>query len=76
MDAHTPSKRSLSRRDLLKWGGAGLAAAASAPAIWTPARALAPKRGGTISLRRSGTSVPKPAIRIPTLAKFAKPHRA
>ena len=51
MDAHTPSKPSLSRRDLLKWGGAGLAAAASAPAIWTPARAQAPKRGGTISLR-------------------------
>jgi len=51
MDAHTPSKPSLSRRDLLKWGGAGMAAAASAPAIWTPARAQAPKRGGTISLR-------------------------
>jgi peptide/nickel transport system substrate-binding protein len=51
MDAHTPSKPSLSRRDLLRWGGAGLAAAAGAPAIWTPARAQAPKRGGTLSLR-------------------------
>jgi peptide/nickel transport system substrate-binding protein len=51
MDAHTPSKRSLSRRDLLKWGGAGLAAAATAPAVWSPARAQSPKRGGTISLR-------------------------
>jgi len=51
MDAHTPSKRFLSRRDLLKWGGAGLAAAASAPAVWSPARAQSPKRGGTLSLR-------------------------
>ncbi len=51
MDAHTPSKPSLSRRDLLKWGGAGLAAAAAAPAIWTPAHAQSPKRGGTLSLR-------------------------
>ena len=51
MDAHTPSKPSLSRRDLLKLGGAGLAAAAAAPAIWTPAHAQAPKRGGTLSLR-------------------------
>jgi peptide/nickel transport system substrate-binding protein len=51
MDAHAPSKPSLSRRDLLKWGGAGLAAAAAAPAIWTPARAQSPKRGGTLSLR-------------------------
>ena len=50
MDAHTPSKRSLSRRDLLKWGGAGLAAA-TAPAVWSPARAQSPKRGGTLSLR-------------------------
>src|SRR6266536_1412221 len=51
MDAHTPSKRFLSRRDLLKWGGAGLAAAASAPTVWSPARAQSPKRGGTLSLR-------------------------
>ena len=51
MDAHTPSKRFLSRRDLLKWGGAGLATAATAPAVWSPARAQSPKRGGTISLR-------------------------
>jgi peptide/nickel transport system substrate-binding protein len=51
MDAHTPSKQSLSRRDLLKWGGAGLAAAAAAPAVWTPASAQSPKRGGTLSLR-------------------------
>jgi peptide/nickel transport system substrate-binding protein len=51
MDAHTPSKPSLSRRDLLKWGGAGLAAAAAAPAVWTPAYAQSPKRGGTLSLR-------------------------
>ena len=51
MDAHTPSQQSLSRRDLLKWGGAGLAAAAAAPAVWTPALAQSPKRGGTISLR-------------------------
>ena len=51
MDAHTPSKPPLSRRDLLKWGGASLAAAAAAPAVWTPAHAQAPKRGGTLSLR-------------------------
>jgi peptide/nickel transport system substrate-binding protein len=51
MDAHTRSKPSVSRRDLLRWGGAGLAATAVAPAIWTPARAQAPKRGGTLSLR-------------------------
>jgi peptide/nickel transport system substrate-binding protein len=47
MDAHSPSKPPLSRRDLLKWGGAGLAAAA----VWTPAHAQSPKRGGTLSLR-------------------------
>jgi peptide/nickel transport system substrate-binding protein len=51
MDVHSPSMRSLSRRDLLKWGGAGLAAAAAAPAVWTPACAQSPKRGGTLSLR-------------------------
>ncbi len=51
MDAHTPSNPSLNRRDLLKWGGAGLAAAAAAPALWTPAHAQSPKRGGTLSLR-------------------------
>ena len=51
MDDHAPSTPSLSRRDLLKWGGAGLAAAAAGPAVWTPARAQAPKRGGTLSLR-------------------------
>ncbi len=51
MDVHTSSKRFLSRRDLLKWGGAGLAAAATAPAVWSPARSQSPKRGGTISLR-------------------------
>ncbi len=51
MDAPTPSKRFLSRRDLLKWGGAGLAAVAAAPAVWTPSCAQSPKRGGTISLR-------------------------
>jgi peptide/nickel transport system substrate-binding protein len=41
----------LSRRDLLKWGSAGLAAAAAAPAVWSPVQAQAPKRGGTLSLR-------------------------
>ncbi len=51
MDAHRPSQSSLTRRDLLKWGGAGLAAAASAPSLWTPAAAQSPKRGGTLSLR-------------------------
>jgi peptide/nickel transport system substrate-binding protein len=51
MDAHTPTKPSLSRRDLLRWGGAGLTAAVAAPAIWTPAHAQSPKRGGTLSLR-------------------------
>jgi len=51
MDAHTPSKQSLSRRDLLKWGGAGLTAAAAAPVVWSPAHAQSPKRGGTLSLR-------------------------
>ena len=51
MDVHAPSNRYPSRRDLLKWGGAGLAAAATAPAIWSPARAQTPKRGGTLSLR-------------------------
>jgi peptide/nickel transport system substrate-binding protein len=51
MDANTPSKTTLSRRDLLRWGGAGLAAAAAAPAVWTPAHAQSPKRGGTLSLR-------------------------
>jgi len=38
----------LSRRQLLKLGGAGLAGASIAPAI---ARAQTPKRGGTLSLR-------------------------
>ncbi len=51
MDAHVPSSVAVSRRELLKWGGAGLAAAAAAPALWSPARAQAPKRGGTLSLR-------------------------
>jgi peptide/nickel transport system substrate-binding protein len=51
MDVHRPSQSSLTRRDLLKWGGAGLAAAASAPSLWTPAAAQSPKRGGTLSLR-------------------------
>ncbi len=51
MDAHRPSQQSLTRRDLLKWGGAGVAAAAAAPALWTPAAAQSPKRGGSISLR-------------------------
>ena len=51
MDVHAPSNRLLSRRDLLKWSGVGLAAAATAPAVWSPARAQAPKRGGTLSLR-------------------------
>jgi peptide/nickel transport system substrate-binding protein len=51
MDAHRPSQLSLSRRDLLKWGGAGLAAAAAAPSLWTPAAAQSPKRGGILSLR-------------------------
>jgi peptide/nickel transport system substrate-binding protein len=41
----------LSRRDLLKWGSAGLAAAAAVPAVWSPVQAQAPKRGGTLSLR-------------------------
>src|SRR5262250_1300846 len=51
MDAHTPAQRNLSRRDLLKWSGVGLAAAATAPLVASPARAQAPKRGGTLSLR-------------------------
>jgi hypothetical protein len=51
MHAHTPSQRNLSRRDLLKWSGVGVAAAATAPAVWSPARAQTPKRGGTLSLR-------------------------
>ncbi len=51
MDAQVPSSVAVSRRELLKWGGAGLAAAAAAPALWSPARAQAPKRGGTLSLR-------------------------
>jgi peptide/nickel transport system substrate-binding protein len=51
MDAHRPSQLSLSRRDLLKLGGAGIATAAAAPSLWTPAAAQSPKRGGTISLR-------------------------
>src|SRR5262247_2049502 len=51
MDAHTPSQRNLSRRDLLKWSGVGLAAAAAAPLVRSPALAQAPKRGGTLSLR-------------------------
>ena len=51
MDAHRPTQPSLTRRDLLKWGGAGLAAAAAAPSLWRPASAQAPKRGGTLSLR-------------------------
>jgi len=51
MDVHTPSNRHLSRRDLLKWSGAGLAAVAAVPAAWSPARAQSPKRGGTLSLR-------------------------
>ena len=51
MDVHTPSNRHLSRRDLLKWSGVGLAAVAAAPAVWSPARAQSPKRGGTLSLR-------------------------
>jgi len=52
MDAHAPSQRNPSRRDLLKWSGVGLAAAATAPAVmWSPARAQGPKRGGTLSLR-------------------------
>jgi peptide/nickel transport system substrate-binding protein len=49
MDAHRPSQ--ISRRDLLKWSGAGLAAAAATPSLWTPAAAQSPKRGGTITLR-------------------------
>ena len=51
MDAHRPSQLSLSRRDLLKLGGAGIATAAAVPSLWTPAAAQSPKRGGTISLR-------------------------
>ena len=52
MDAHAPSQRNPSRRDLLKWSGVGLAAAATASAVvWSPARAQGPKRGGTLSLR-------------------------
>ena len=51
MDAHAPSQRILSRRDLLKWSGVGLATAATAPLVGSPARAQAPKRGGTLSLR-------------------------
>ena len=51
MDAHTPSTQHPSRRDVLKWGTAGLAVAATTPALWSPASAQAPKRGGTLSLR-------------------------
>ena len=51
MDVHTPSSRQLSRRELLRWSGVGLAATAAGPAVWSPARAQAPKRGGTLSLR-------------------------
>jgi peptide/nickel transport system substrate-binding protein len=51
MDAHRPSQQPLTRRDLLKWGGAGVAATAAAPLLWTPSAAQSPKRGGTISLR-------------------------
>ena len=51
MGAHRPSQQSLTRRDLLKWGGAGVAATAAAPLLWTPAAAQSPKRGGSISLR-------------------------
>jgi len=51
MDAHTPSQRNLNRRDLLKWSGVGLAAAATAPLLGSPAPAQTPKRGGTLSLR-------------------------
>src|SRR4029077_10328127 len=51
MDVHTPSNRHLSRRDLLKWSGVGLAAVAAAPGVWSPARAQSTKRGGTLSLR-------------------------
>jgi peptide/nickel transport system substrate-binding protein len=50
MDVHTPSNRHLSRRDLLKWSGVGLAVA-SVPAAWSPGHAQSPKRGGTLSLR-------------------------
>src|SRR6266480_1801935 len=51
MDVHTPSNGYLSRRDLLKWSGVGLAAAVTAPAAWSPGHAQSPKRGGTLSLR-------------------------
>jgi peptide/nickel transport system substrate-binding protein len=51
MDVHTPSNPHLSRRDLLKWSGVGLAAAATAPVYRSPASAQSPKRGGTLSLR-------------------------
>ncbi|HET7876109.1 MAG TPA: ABC transporter substrate-binding protein [Methylomirabilota bacterium] len=52
MDAHAPARHTLTRRDLLKLGGAGFAAAAAAPHVG-PNRAWAqtPKRGGTLSLR-------------------------
>jgi peptide/nickel transport system substrate-binding protein len=51
MDVHSPSNRHLSRRDLLKWSGVGLAAVATAPAAWSSAPAQSPKRGGTLSVR-------------------------
>jgi peptide/nickel transport system substrate-binding protein len=51
MDVHAPSKPLLSRRDLIKWGSVGAAAAAAAPAVWTSSLAQSPKRGGTLSLR-------------------------
>jgi peptide/nickel transport system substrate-binding protein len=51
MDAHAPSSKGLSRRDLLKAGAAGLAAPAVGAGLAGRARAQSPKRGGTLSLR-------------------------
>ena len=47
MDAHASSGSGLTRRDILKGGAAGLAAAGLPGRAW----AQAPKRGGTLSLR-------------------------
>lgn len=52
MGASTPVEPGVSRRDLLKLGGAALAAAAIGPQIdLSPASAQAPKRGGVFRVR-------------------------
>ncbi len=52
MDAHESTRQGLTRRDLLKVGGAGLAAAAAGPHLGrSAASAQAPKRGGVFRFR-------------------------